>query len=112
MTEEVIIKDASDWLDDEVRKIKVTILHDVARGNDLSVILEVSGKQKAEFGSLMVEYLTLVEKNEGIIQEVTEVIDTETDKLCALNIVIRGNQEMLANELHTRAFKYKEKPHA
>jgi hypothetical protein len=112
MTEEVTLRDPSDWLEDETRKIKVTLKRDVPNGNDLAVVLEVTGKQKAEFASMMIEYLTLVEKNEGIVQEVTEVVDTETDKLCALNILIRGNQAMFANELHVRAQTYKEKPHA
>ena len=97
------------WPNGEVRKIKIIILRPNNKvGDNLMVIFDVDGSQSDEFHTMLFEYFTFIEKNDGIIHNVEETLDAETHARYMLSISIAGlNQQAFAQELHAKAQAHK-----
>jgi len=95
------------WKNDEEKFIKLTLMKPAPKANDLVIVFSVLGSKKDEFLEMLFSYFLFVEKNEGRIHSVDEVLDAETGAKCELHIEIAGmNQNAFAQELQTKAQKF------
>ncbi len=92
------------WEDAEIRRIKLIIARSAAKADNLSVVFSILGKQKTEFETMMIDYLTFVEGNGGVVDSVDEIKDSETGQRCELIITISGsNVAGFIRELQAKA---------